>query len=226
LSRAAGSRLAVVAYDPSYSIIASSLPERSGMACRARSAHRAAGKPGPGTSSISCAASTGAPSETSAAMTGVLSCFSAEESHRPGAQVLVAPLPQRVQRREQVGTLLGEVVLVPRWAFLVEHALEDALFDEPVEAVGEHVSRDSQALLTTDELSRDISAGISAGATGGDSQLLPLLGRSKSTETRSSTGASATSGQTRRRLSASSTSAATSTAGTRRWSTGSPRIAK
>lgn len=32
-------------------------------------------------------------------------------SHRLGAQVLIAPLPERVQRREEIGTLLGEAVL-------------------------------------------------------------------------------------------------------------------
>ena len=62
--------------------------------------------------------------------------FAPEESHRLVAQVLITPLPQRVQRREQVGALLRQAVLVPLRAFLVEHAFEDPLFDESVETVG------------------------------------------------------------------------------------------
>src|SRR5205085_12121877 len=77
--------------------------------------------------------------------------FPAKEPHRLGAEVLVAPLPQRVERRKQIGTFWREAVLVPRWAFLVEHALEDPLFDEPVETIGEHVASDPETLLEIDE---------------------------------------------------------------------------
>src|SRR4051794_2221991 len=53
--------------------------------------------------------------------------FAAQEPHRLGGQVLVAPLPQRIQGREQVDALGCEAVLVPHWTFLVGHAHEDPL---------------------------------------------------------------------------------------------------
>ena len=56
--------------------------------------------------------------------------------------VAIAPLQQGHHHRPQVDALLGEPVLEARGAILVGHALEDALLDEPAEAVGEHVARD------------------------------------------------------------------------------------
>src|SRR5439155_3817433 len=57
---------------------------------------------------------------------------------------LVAPLHQHGVHREQRAPLVGEAVFVElaRRALRVRSALEDALLDEPVEAIGEHV-RDS-----------------------------------------------------------------------------------
>jgi len=72
---------------------------------------------------------------------------------------LVAPLPDCVQRREQIGALLRQPVLVPCRALLVEGALEDALLDEPVQAVGEHIPSDAETLLELDEL-REAEEGI------------------------------------------------------------------
>ena len=61
----------------------------------------ACGKRGPGTSSTSSFASTGVPSGTSAAATGVWSLFR-HRSRIGSAEIAVTPLPERVEPYEQV----------------------------------------------------------------------------------------------------------------------------
>jgi hypothetical protein len=52
------------------------------------------------------------------------------------------PLHQGEERNGQLAALLGQPILEPRRALAVGDALEDAFFDEGVEAIGEDVSRD------------------------------------------------------------------------------------
>src|SRR5688572_30249929 len=63
--------------------------------------------------------------------------------HRP----LVAPAEATHQHGVQVAPLLCQAVLVPRGAFLVEPPLENAGVHEPLEACGQHISRDPKPLL-------------------------------------------------------------------------------
>ena len=73
----------------------------------------------------------------------------ADDDRGPGLRgvVAIAPLQQGHHHRPQVDALLGEPVLEARRAILVGHALEDALLDEPPEAVGQHVARDAEVAL-------------------------------------------------------------------------------
>ena len=61
--------------------------------------------------------------------------------------VAVAPVRQRDHDRPEVDALLGQVVLEALRALLIEAALEDAVVDESLQAVGEHVAGDAEIAL-------------------------------------------------------------------------------
>src|SRR3954451_20788910 len=70
-------------------------------------------------------------------------------ARRPGGRgvELVAPQHQVRERLPQRAALGGQAVLVARWALLVAAALEDALVDEALEAVGEDLLGEAEAPL-------------------------------------------------------------------------------
>src|SRR6266511_6105492 len=61
-------------------------------------------------------------------------------------EVAVTPLHQRKQDEAEFAALLGEPVLESLGSLVVGDALEHALGDEAVQAVGEHVARDAEAV--------------------------------------------------------------------------------
>jgi len=75
-----------------------------------------------------------------------------QESHRVGAQILVAPLTQGVERGEEVITSWRKPVLEPSGMLVVQPALEDALLDEPRQTFLENVRRDAEAVSKLAEL--------------------------------------------------------------------------
>src|SRR6266496_509431 len=61
-------------------------------------------------------------------------------------EVAVTPLHQRKQDEAEFAALLGEPVFESLGSLVVGDALEHALGDEAVQAVGEHVARDAEAV--------------------------------------------------------------------------------
>ena len=78
---------------------------------------------------------------------GLLVALCAREQRRLLAAVRVAPLPEPDKRDMKVGTLSGQVVLVPLRPFLVGNALEDSFVDQPAKTVGENLPRDPEISL-------------------------------------------------------------------------------
>src|SRR5262249_12396188 len=68
------------------------------------------------------------------------------DARRLFREVAVAPLHQGEERNPQLATLRGQAVLEARRALAVLDALEDAFGDEPLQAIGEDVARDAEAL--------------------------------------------------------------------------------
>jgi hypothetical protein len=103
--------------------------------------------PGPGTLSISSSAQDLRTFWHERGDDRALVGFAAGDPRWLLASVLVAPLPQAGERDREVAAFGGEPVLVALGPLAVGDAVEDSLFDEPVQPVGEDVSRDCEALL-------------------------------------------------------------------------------
>src|SRR6185436_5509601 len=76
-----------------------------------------------------------------------------------GCVVAVPPLHQRDDRRPQLDALLAEAVLEALGALLIALPLEQALVDEALEAVREHVACDAEVALEVVE-SPDAEEGV------------------------------------------------------------------
>jgi hypothetical protein len=70
-----------------------------------------------------------------------------DDQRRPGLarEMSVAPLEQADQHRIQLAPGIGQAVLEPLGALLVATTLEDAVVNQRLQPIGQHVPRDRQA---------------------------------------------------------------------------------